>query len=452
MPVEAPLSFGQLYSWREIDAYPDDCKHEANLSATWDLRGFSLHRVLAVLRQLSDWHEPLRTTYEVPNGVPVQHVRDDLAMPVERLDRPVPDAGDPERTTAALIERPFAMTGDPCWRALLVTTGDEPMFCSLSFSHLILDVWSVLELTEQARALLAGVPAGEVAVRVGPSPRVLADRQRDETSAGRRASAQRYWRSILSEQVIDSLPALDDGEQRPRIQATLHSHRLGVLAGQAAKSLGVTPPSVLLGVLAAALSERTGVEPLPIGLMSSNRFAPELRHVVGTLNQLIPVLATVDYVSSLSDHITRVHWAGAKAYRYSCYDIDAVGDLARQASTDRRAGQFNSLFRCWFNHIQLDDKTPDAADETPAELEWNPMARQFGQPLDVRVTVRNGRTSIALRADSELLDERQLADTLRTVALGVQRAAMEPAANLKELWIDHGTSVDPTLFPEESAS
>jgi hypothetical protein len=43
--VEAPLSFGQLYSWREIESYPSPWLPEANLPATWDLRGLSMARV-----------------------------------------------------------------------------------------------------------------------------------------------------------------------------------------------------------------------------------------------------------------------------------------------------------------------------------------------------------------------------------------------------------------------
>ena len=62
MTASAPLSFGQLYSWREIESYPREWLREANLPATWDLRGLSMSQVDAALRRLVDWHEPLRTS------------------------------------------------------------------------------------------------------------------------------------------------------------------------------------------------------------------------------------------------------------------------------------------------------------------------------------------------------------------------------------------------------
>ena len=62
MYVDAPLSNGQLYSWREVETYPPSWLHEANLGTAWSLRGLTLDRVTAALQELVDRNEPLRTT------------------------------------------------------------------------------------------------------------------------------------------------------------------------------------------------------------------------------------------------------------------------------------------------------------------------------------------------------------------------------------------------------
>jgi hypothetical protein len=441
--VEAPLSFGQLYSWREIDAYPADGKQEANLPATWDLRGFTSEQVRLALRQLMRRHEPLRTTYHLRDGVPVQRIHADPAAPVELIDRVITDAAEPDRTTAELIGIGFAMTGELCWRGVQVSSGGAPMYLSLSFSHLILDVWSVLELQTQFHDLLVS-PDAQPAHPVEPSPRELARQQRQDSSRARQAAAERYWRRLLTAQPAERLPTLAGGARKDRIQATLHSHQLGVLAAKAAKAQGATPPAVLLAVLAAAVSEHLGAEPITVSLMSSNRFAAEHRHLVTTMNQLIPVLVRVEPGSSLAEHITRVHWSAASAYRHSSYDLDQVLAITAESGAH---DEFNSLFRCWFNYLQLDAEPLDPARRTPAELVWEPLARQYGQPVDVRVTVRGGRTSIALRADPEIMPAQALTGVLRAVCQGVALAASNPASSLADLWNSRGEDLPAALFP-----
>jgi hypothetical protein len=446
--IEAPLSFGQLYSWREVETYPPGWQQAANLPATWDLRGFSAEEVMAALRQLVAWHEPLRTTYHVRSDVPVQQIHPEVSLPIDRVDRVITDYGDPDRTTTELLEIPFSMTGGLCWRGVLVTTDGAPMFLSLSFSHLILDVWSTVELGAQFQALLADPGSAEIAARIGPSPRELAERQRDEVARGRHNGAERYWRRVLTDDLVHQLPTLPPGATRHRIQATLHSHRLGGIVAQAARLHGVTAPAVLMALVSAGLGEHTGAGRVAVSLMSSNRFAPEFQHTVGTLNQLIPVVASVDSRLSLAEHITRLHWAGAKAYRYSSYDIDRVAELAAETGAlGSHDCWFNHLFQCWFNYLQLDTHPSDPAAQDPAELIWTPVARQYGQPFDVRVSVRSGRTSIALRVDPKVINGDGVTTILRAVALGAQRAVTDPDTTLKDLWSAPHDPLPPPLFP-----
>ena len=432
--VEAPLSFGQLYSWREVDSYPAGWKSEANLPACWDLRGFSAERVELALHRLFRWHEPLRTTFQLRDGVPVQRVHADLEPPIERVKRLITSPRDADRTTNELIAIPFGMTGGLCWRGRLVSWRGAPMFLALSFSHLIMDVWSVQELHTQFRGLLANPGDPTVAARLGASPRQLAEEQRSEAGSRRQQSAERYWQRVLAEPTVQ-LPAPMAGTERHRIQATLHSTQLSVQTARAARELGVTQPAVLAALVAVGLSQQLAAPRVVLSLMSSNRFAPEQRHLVGTMNQLIPVAVEIDEHLPLAEHISRLHWAGAKAYRYSCYDVDRVAALVTGDSSPDAAGRhFNELFQCWFNYLQLDTKRPKPTDRSRAELVWTPVARRYGQPFDVRVTQRDGRISLALRTDPEVIPAEGVLNILRLVAAGVRQVCRDPRISLAELW------------------
>lgn len=450
-----PLSHGQLYSWREVESYPPLWRAEANLSATWDLRGLTAERLGAALRRLVELHEPLRTSYSVgPDGVPAQHVHpleDESCCGIDAAtglpgaiavaDRQITDFGDPVRTTETLAAQEIPMTGGPCWRGSLVSTDGAPMFLSLAFSHLILDVWSMIELERRFRIL---VEDPEADLEAGASQRDLSATQHAEKWQNRQAAAEKYWRGVLAEApagFLDALPTLSTGQTKPRVQAVLHSHRLTALVAEAARQHAVTVPAVLLALVTAALAEHVGTEGTVVSLMSNNRFAPDQRHVVGTLNQLIPVALPVDRAGTLGEHVKRAHWASAKAYRYSCYDVDRIADLA----TGSADGWYNRLFPAWFNYLPFDDRILDPADTAPAEVVWTERPREYGQPFDVRVTAQDGRTSIQLRTDPDVADAEALTGMLRTIAFGVQQAVSAPESGLKDLWTP--AAPDAALFP-----
>ncbi|GAA3025450.1 condensation domain-containing protein [Streptosporangium longisporum] len=455
MPVESPLSHGQLFSWREIERYPEDWLAEANLPATWDLRGLSMGRVRAALERLVERHEALRTTYE-PGGIrPVQHVHEDVELPIEWIDRIVTDPSEHERTKAELVALPFAMAGDLNWRGRLVSSGGAPMYLSLTFSHLIVDLWSIHHLQDEFKALTSGTgrPGTTAPALLSPSspppppPRELARRQREAAWRPRQEGAERHWRNVLAEGLTDALPTLPAGVKGERLELTLHSRRLGGLAAEAARAHGVTAPAVVMAFVAAGLARHLGTDRVTMSLMSSNRFAPEDQHLVGTMNQLVPVVTEVDPRATLAEHIRRLHWAGARAYRHGSYDLDRIAEVAEAAGSVPEHGCWvNHLFRAWFNYIQVDRKPSDPADQTPAELAWTPLAQPYGQAFRVRVEVRGGRTGVLMLADPEVLPAPAMVDIMRMIPLGMQLALTDPGRALKDLW-GAGEELPPALFP-----
>ena len=64
----------------------------------------------------------------------------------------------------------------------------------------------------------------------------------------------------------------------------------------------------------------------------------------------------------------------------------------------------------------------------------------------MRVTARNGRTSVALRVDPEVIPASGLLDILRLVAAGVRQAALDPQVSLASLW-QAPVELPATLFP-----
>lgn len=457
MSVETRLNHGQLYSWRDIDRYPLDWRHDGNLSAAWDLRGLPMAAVLGALERLVGRHETLRTTYHLRDGCPVQRVHPVVALPVEHVDHDAAHhLGDErelaDRARAELSARPFDMTDDLGWRGRLFTAGGAPLFLALSIDHLHADAWSTHRLQDDFHLLTADPAA---AAPIGPAPREIAHQQHGAPWRERQADAEQYWRRVLDDDIGRCFPTLPARVSGSRLEATLRSRRLGGLAAVAARRHGVSAPSVLLALISAGLAHYLDTDRVTVSLMASNRFTPEHQRVVGTMNQLIPIVAEVDRGTSLAELVKRLHWAGARAYRYSCYDIDRIAALAQEvgggANGPTHGCWFNHLFRCWFNYLQLDKTTSDPDDRAPAELVWTPLPQPYGQAFRVRVTVEDGLTSAILLADPEILPAEAVTGILRGLALGARLAATDPHVAVETLWDDAPGALEPELFPLDVA-
>ncbi|HEX6499963.1 MAG TPA: condensation domain-containing protein [Micromonosporaceae bacterium] len=450
MATDAPLTYGQLSTWRSMETFARDRLMEVNVPATWDLRGLATDQVLSAFRRLVDRHPSLRTTYHVVDGQPVQRVHDGVEPRIEIVERDGVAPDDPARTTRDLYQIPFPVTDDVGWHGRLVTVRGEPVFLALSLSHMVVDLWSVQELEADFRRLAADP---RVPVVPGLAPVDLAAAQRGEAWQARRRGAEKYWQKVLSTGPVRNLPTLPARAAERRVQATLASHHLATLAARAAKLHSASPQSVLMAATAAALARVVGADRVMLSLMSNNRFDAEWRPIISTMNQLVPLICDVDPQTSLAKFLGRAHWGALLAYRYSCYDVDRASELIADSAA-RNGTDFSH--DCWFNYLIESEQTVEAPDATdapvepaaPAELTWTPPARHAGHPCYVRVTGQD-RMVVGLRVDPDLISEGTAVHMLRTMALAVLRMATDPESTVGAL-DDPGTdALVPWLFPHE---
>ncbi|WP_405581201.1 condensation domain-containing protein [Streptomyces sp. NBC_01190] len=440
MFVDAPLTFGQLSTWRSIETFAADRLMEVNVPALWDVDGLDAAAIDRALRTLVRRHESLRTTFHTgADGRPFQRVHPDIPVRVDRLDLPSVAPADGARVLRELYARPFPVVGDPGWHGTLVCAAGRPRYLAVSMSHMVVDVWAIRALEEQLRQIAAG-PATDGATAPGPAPRELAGLQHGDAWAAHRRGAAKYWQKILAGGPLSNLPALPPRPDERRIQATLRSHRLAGLVARAAAAHRVSPQSVLTALTGAALSGVLSRGRIMLSLMCANRFDPLWQPVISTMNQLVPLVCAVDPDTPLSAFLKRAHLNSLLAYRHGSYDVDAAARLATDAP-----GPDGSLFvhDCWFNYVTEPANPAAVLPESPlgtppdASLTWVPPARNAGHPCYVRVNGDGGTwVEVTVRTDPELLGEEEVASMLRTVALGALRAATAPDATVGALLDD----------------
>lgn len=437
MPVDAPLTFGQLSTWRSIETFAADRLMEVNVPALWDVEGLDAPAVDRALHTLMLRHESLRTTFHTDaDGRPFQRVHPEVPVRVDRLDLPSVTHEDGARVLRELYARPFPVVGDPGWHGTLVCAAGRPRYLAVSMSHMVVDVWAIRALEAQLRES-ASDPAADGSRGPGPAPRELAALQHGDAWASHRRGAAKHWTKVLAGGPLSNLPALPPRPDERRIQATLRSHRLAGLVAEAAAVHRVSPQSVLTALTGAALSKVLSRSRIMLSLMCANRFDPLWQPVISTMNQLVPLVCVVDPDTSLSAFLKRTHLNSLLAYRHGSYDVDEAARLTADAP-----GPDGSLFvhDCWFNYVTEPAAPSDAASQSPlvappdASLTWAPPARNAGHPFYVRVNGDGANwVELTVRSDPEVLGEEEVATVLRTVVLGALQAATVPDGTLAAL-------------------
>jgi hypothetical protein len=458
MPIEAPLTFGQLSTWRSIETFAADRLAEVNVFDTCDLRsrGLRTDAVLEALQCLTEEHESLRTTYHVVDGQPVQRVHSELAPRVEVLDIASSGPINPDEITVRLAAEAFPVTDDPGWRAVLITDGASALSLSLSLSHMVVDVTAIRILQDRLFEL-AAYPGGprNAPPQPGPAPRELALAQHGEAWAPRREKAEKYWRRVLTDTPARNLPPAPPRDVEQRIHAQLTSHRLGELAAQSAKMHGVSPQSVYTAMTAAALAATVGRDRVLLSVMCANRFDPAWQQMISTMNQLVPVACDARPDATLVQHLKRTHLNALLSYRHGAYDVDRATEVTRQSPPDAAGRTFDH--DCWFNYVDgipapAPPSIPTTDGPQPAQLTWMEPARQAGHPFYARVSADGSNwVALALRVDPDLIPPETTLRALRMIVRGIHRSITAPDTTLAALSAADAEPLPADLFPPEYA-
>jgi amino acid adenylation domain-containing protein len=280
-----PLSFAQERLWflSQLDAESVVYNIPSALRLTGELDVCALEQSF---NELVRRHEILRTTYQLENDRPVQHIQDEwtLCLPIQDLrDLKEPDSVDiAQRIAVEEARAPFDLTTGPMLRIRLLVlpprSGAPEHVLVLVFHHIVTDDWSTAiffkELATIYTAFAAGLPSPL------PSPALqyadFAVAQREWMQGPILEEHLSYWRSKLA----DNRPTLNLPARRgqratpsnaggefafdvaPRLREGLR--RLG-------QRLGVTQFVIFLASFFALLYRYTGQQDISIGTTIANR-------------------------------------------------------------------------------------------------------------------------------------------------------------------------------------
>jgi amino acid adenylation domain-containing protein len=357
-----PLSFAQKRMWFIQQLEPDSSAY--NITKAVRLTGALNPPALSQsINEIVRHHEILRTIFITGPTGPVQVVRDELTLPLERIDlRDLPgDESDREIRVVILEEsrHVFDLTRGPLLRTRLIAAGEDEHIFILTFHHIISDAVSAQVFIRELVRLYGGFLQGK-ASRLPALPIQYADYAcwqhlwfgggaENTVKTEFNKKQQAYW----LEQFSGEIPLLDLPADYPR--AALQSfeggtkvfcippEETGVLKTLISKE-NLTLFMALLALYNIFLAKLSGMEDIVVGTPAAGRRHPDVRELIGMFVNTLALRNFPRRYKNLKDFLREVKTQTLKAFENQEYRYeDLLGTLEVPRDTGR-----NPLFDAMF--------------------------------------------------------------------------------------------------------
>nr|WP_256203036.1 non-ribosomal peptide synthetase [Paenibacillus pini] len=331
-----PISSPQKRMYLQQQATPDDRSY--NLPELLHLDGaIDADRLEAVLQDIVERHETLRTTFHVIDGEIRQRIHD--AIPF-RLIRIKVDETEADGVLQSLFQ-PFKLDSAPLLRAALLTLEPERHVLFLDMHHIASDGMSAGILLTDLMTLYQGGS-------LPPLPLQYKDYAVWQESRPLSANAEQYWR----EQCQRDWPTLSLPTDAPRppvkggrgetFDVYVEAGLTAAVRSLAAES-GATPFMVLLSAYYTFLAHYTGAEDIVVGTPIAGRNRRELEAIAGMFTGTLALRAFPSADKPFRVFLTEVKEMATGAYAHADYPFEEIAQWM-----DRRDASRSPLFDTMF--------------------------------------------------------------------------------------------------------
>jgi hypothetical protein len=434
----APLGWGQKAIWQ-------DMQESGNQFTMWGRivlpEGSTVADAATRLSGLMQRHAALRTRLTTgAEGRLEQEVAGSGQIGLEVLE--ISDGTDPAEVkryaddlmTAWHLMR-FDFHRDWPLRMAVVRHRGAAVHLVWALSHLVADGAAHILLADDLRAPGVSDPQ---------RPQIL-DVARSEAEPQLRqlsSRTMRHWenqlRHIPAVTFGGAAHALGPGEQR-YWQARFSSPAAHLAMLAVAKRTGTDASRVALAMIATAIGRATGVHPLTVKVMVSNRFRSGLADVIAPIAQ--NSVLTIDVTdTSIDEVVTRTRGASLSSGMRAYYDPDELAGVMARLDAERG---YPASVTCRVNDqramVRRDDASSTAAadDADPMTLKqklaettltWLGPRYNMHEQVNILIENKSDVVSLHMMWDRQCLTDEQVEALLRGVEEAAVEAALDPAA------------------------
>lgn len=323
--------------------------------------GSTLDAAVAELRFVMERFPSMRTRLRLrPDGPPQQVLAASGELPLEVVD--VPAGRDPgavaEQVSRRLHETEFDFERDWPVRHALIRYQGKLTHQVTVVCHLVNDGFGGTLLVDEVMRWRSGGRQLDTEP-AGMPPLEQAEWQRSPAGQRQSAAALRHYENVLRAIAPRRFPGPLDPRQPRHWQAGFTSRALHLAARVIARRTGADRTAVLLTAFAFGLAEATGIHPVVVRVVVSNRFRRSLAETVGPVSQ--PALCLLDVADLPFDEAVRLtRRRSLAAYKHAYYDPNDLDALL--ARVNRERGEEVDI-ACYFNDRR--PPSPDSAEPVP---------------------------------------------------------------------------------------
>lgn len=258
-------------------------------------------------------HDSLRTTFDMERGVEILHP--EAHVELEILEVPEASPQERERLVDELIERgctePFDLAVGPLWRFVLVVQSPTESHLVVAGTDMVADGWSMWVVLSEVSSYYEAVRSGR-APELDPPGR-LEDLRRWFASDERErhlSEALDYWDEVLAG--IDTSPALPPDHHvehhnyvKTRAKRSFDGATMARVR-EVARSVGVTPFSLLMGSFATMVHHVGGRDDFLLGMPTTGRVTGEQRATVASLATPVAIRIRIGATTTAAELFTDI--------------------------------------------------------------------------------------------------------------------------------------------------
>ncbi|MEV0131324.1 condensation domain-containing protein [Dactylosporangium sp. NPDC050688] len=414
---EAPLSWGQQDIWASMTRFGE----QLPLGGADPLPdGTGVGDVVGELRYLMSRYQVLRTRLRfAADGTPRQVVAAAGQTVLEVLD-----ADEPEAAAQAMLRRyrsePVDFTRDWPLRMGVVRHRGR-------LTHLCAVIWHLAMDRSGAAVMLRELAARVQGPVTGMQPLEQAGWQASEAGARQSRSALRHWERVLRAMPAP-WPVRSRRPERPRHwKGRLVSPAIPLASRLLLERTGADPATTLLAAFAVAVRRCSGVDPVPVLLVTSNRFRSGLADVVAPVAQ--PGLCLVEVTDAAFDKVLDgARRAATAAYKHAYYDTAGKESLMARIAEER-----GPQFRVDFHLNDRRGPQPPAVRGSLAQalarrtLDWTPFKDSPSSRVFVHADDTGRATVLTCYADTHHVSLAEASAVLTTLESVLTDAALRAA-------------------------
>jgi amino acid adenylation domain-containing protein len=384
-----PLSFQQLELW--VADKIEDARAKYNISLAFRVRGeLDVEALNAAYTALVARHAILRTSYAGGAGIePHQLVGEPQVLRVQITDCSEASEGAHQHSLDALMraaaELPFDLARDVMLRTRLFRIGAREHVLMLIAHHIAADGWSMGLLAQELSVLYGAARDGDTPV-LRPLDHQYGEyalRQRQESSADRRARDLDFWRAQLG--AVPEVHALPLDHARPDHQryrgANLRTRIGAALAGRLRALCVESNSTTFMGLHAAfgvLLSRYSNERDIVIGTSVANRERAQVQTLIGHFVNTLPLRSRLSSEMSYRDLLARSRETCLAAFAHQSMSFDRLVD----ALHPRRSAAYKPLLQIMLVQQDWQNMQFELRDAASERLEFDARYAQFELTLE----------------------------------------------------------------------